>query len=161
MAKRLTKAQREAQAALQQNEQALQGPAPEQAMQSAAAAFFASRQIANEAQAESSEEISDADIAAQQAEAESAYDKAIEAAMAEAQAAAPAKGSKKPYIKQSSIVKPTKAAWAIYDTMRKNAEENNLPYPSRGECIAEAIRRGIASGTSATQYQYWKKHYGY
>ena len=74
--------------------------------------------------------------------------------------AAPARGIKKPYIKQSSVPRPTKKVWAIADAMIQHAEEHDLPIPSRGEIIAECIKRGIASGTSATQYQYWKKANG-
>jgi hypothetical protein len=138
---------------------------PAQAMDEAAAAFFASRLIAAQAEAATNEapaeEISDADIAAQQAAGEQAYENVIQEAVNAADAAAPARGAKKPYIKQSSIARPTKKAWAIADAMRKHAIDNDLPIPARGEVIAECIKQGIASGTSATQYQYWKKHYGY
>jgi len=69
--------------------------------------------------------------------------------------------AKKEYIHRSSILKPTKKVWAIADAMIAHADENNLPRPSRAEIIAECIDRGIASGTSATQYQAWKKAMGY
>jgi hypothetical protein len=141
-----------------------------QAMDEAAAAFFASRLILAQPDAEPQEpqqepqepqeEISDEDIAAQQKAAEQAYENAIESAMKAADAAAPARGAAKPYIRSSSIAKPTKKVWAIADAMIAHAEESELPIPSRGEIIAECIARGIASGTSATQYQAWKKANG-
>lgn len=169
---RLTKAQRDAQAALAAEQAQPQAPwafpkaadfdAAQQAGQASAAnAFFASRIIAAQnAQPESDAEISDDDLAAQQAAAEQAFDKTIEDAMKGADDAAPARGSKKPYIKNSSIAKPTKKVWAIADAMILHAEQAGLPCPTRGEIIAECIARGIASGTSATQYQYWKKASG-
>jgi hypothetical protein len=131
----------------------------------AAQAFFASRGLAiigdaAPADHEDSEAISDDEIARQQSEAEKAFDAAIEASMNEAEKAAPASGIKKPYIRSSSIPRPTKKVWAIADAMIRHAEQNDLPIPSRGEIIAECIKRGIASGTSATQYQYWKKANG-
>ena len=48
----------------------------------------------------------------------------------------------------SSTPKPTKKVWVV-------AEELNGA--SRKEVIAECIRRGIAPGTSRTQYQAWFK----
>jgi hypothetical protein len=142
-----------------------------EASQASQAAFFASRSLAIIAESEASgdaapadhedsEAISDAEIARQQSEAEKAFDAAIEASMGEADKAAPASGIKKPYIHSSSIPRPTKKVWAIADAMIRHAEQNDLPIPSRGEIIAECIKRGIASGTSATQYQYWKKANG-
>jgi hypothetical protein len=130
----------------------------------AAKAFFASRIIENDAASDDSEAddaMSDDEIAAQQEAAEKAFDKAIESAMKAADEASAARGSKKPYIRQSSIARPTKKVWAIADAMRAHAEENSAPIPSRSEIIAECIRQGIASGTSATQYQAWKKAMGY
>src|SRR5215469_1363393 len=89
-------------------------------------------------------------------------DAKIEAAIIAAQNAPSARsGEKKPYIRQSSIIRPTKAVWAIADAMIAHADENELPRPSRGEIIARCIAQGIASGTSATQYQAWKKAMGY
>lgn len=120
----------------------------------AAMAFFQSR-MAQQKPADDQDLISDADIAAQQAAAEKAFDEAIEAAMAASHAAA-AKSGKRPYIPRSSILRPTKAAHALYSAMHAAAQDAGLPAPTRGECIAEAIARGIASGTAATQYQYWK-----
>jgi hypothetical protein len=168
---RLTKAQKAAAAQAQapwEFPKAEDFEAAAHAGQSAAAdaakAFFASRIIENEAASDDSEAndaMSDDEIAAQQEAAEKAFDKAIESAMKDADAAALAKGIRKPYIRQSSIVKPTKKAWAIADAMRAHAEENDLPIPARSEIIAECIKQGIASGTSATQYQYWKKARGY
>jgi hypothetical protein len=80
--------------------------------------------------------------------------------MKDADAASPARGAAKPYIRQSSIARPTKKVHAIADAMYAHAEENDLPMPSRSEIISECIARGIASGTSATQYQVWKKAKG-
>lgn len=141
--------------------------AREASQQAHAQAFFASRQLkaiesepkAEESQPqaeEKSEEISDEEFAAQQQKAEQAFDEAIKAA----QQAAPSAGSKKIYIPRSSIIRPTKAAHALYEAMHAHAAAQQLPAPSRGECIAKAIERGIASGTAATQYQYWKKAKG-
>jgi hypothetical protein len=48
----------------------------------------------------------------------------------------------------SSTPKPTKKVWVV-------AEE--MPGASRKEVIAECIKRGIAPGTSRTQYQAWLK----
>ena len=126
----------------------------------AAAAFFASRVIAAQAD---EQEMNDAEIEAQQKAAdESANAQALnDSIQAAIEAAQNAPKATKIYIPKSSILKPTKVAWMIYDTMRAHALENDLPLPTRKECIDEAIARGIASGTSATQYQYWKKHYGY
>ena len=73
--------------------------------------------------------------------------------------AAPGKAAKL-YIPKSSIIRPTKVAWTIYDHMFATAEEQGLPAPTRKECIAEAIAAGIATGTAATQFQYWKKASG-
>lgn len=171
---RLTKAQRLALAAPQAAEQAPQAPwafpkgadaaaAQEAGQASAAAAFFASRLLAGQAakpEPEPEEEISDEEIAAQQKAGEKAFEDAIAASMAAADAASPARGAKKPYIRASSIAKPTKKVWAIADAMIAHAEANNMPVPSRSEIIAECIARGIASGTSATQYQHWKKANG-
>lgn len=165
---RQTKAQR---AAMQQSAAAPQAPwafpkgaeIEAQHGKSAAEAFFASRAliIVPEAEPEADEpEISDDEIAAQQKAAEAAFDAAIENAMATAESAAPARGAKRPYIHSSTIAKPTKKVWAIADAMIAHAEANNMPDPTRGEIIAECIARGIASGTSATQYQHWKKANG-
>lgn len=48
----------------------------------------------------------------------------------------------------STTAKPTKKVWVV-------AEE--MPGASRKEVIAECINRGIAPGTSRTQYQAWFK----
>lgn len=48
----------------------------------------------------------------------------------------------------SSTPKPTKKVWVVAEGM---------PGASRKEVIAECIRRGIAPGTSRTQYQAWFK----
>jgi hypothetical protein len=161
---RKTKAQIRAAVAAQLNGAESVGPAQPQAGDAAAAAFFASRVIiaqpTNEADAEENEApAEDNEFDAQQKAADALADK-LAAAMLAADAAAPAKGAKKPYIKNSSIARPTKKAWAIADAMVKHAEENDLPVPTRGEIITECIKQGIASGTSATQYQYWKKANG-
>lgn len=173
---RQTKAQR---AALAAPEAAPQAPwnfpkaadfAPQNQADSAAA-FFASRLIIepekaadDESESKESDDSAD-DIAAQQKAAddaanELALDDAIDAAIAAAQNAAPERAAKRPYIARSSIVRPTKAAWAIYDTIYDAAQQSGKPLPTRGELIAIAIARGIASGTSATQYQHWKKSRG-
>lgn len=158
---RKTKAQIRAAVAAAMNGAEISGPAQPQAGDAAAAAFFASRVIIAQPQNEAdAEEISDEALAAQQAEGAKAFDNAIESAMKAADEAAPGRKAKAPYIKNSSIARPTKKAWAIADAMIAHAEENDLPTPTRGEIIAECIKQGIASGTSATQYQYWKKANG-
>ena len=134
----------------------------------AAQAFFSSRLInqieamneaSEEISNEASEEISDAEIEAQRKAADEAFERAIEERLAQMGASLPR--AKKEYIHRSSVIRPTKRVWAIADEMIAKAEAANLPRPSRGEIIEECIRRGIASGTSATQYQAWKKAMGY
>ena len=48
----------------------------------------------------------------------------------------------------SSVIRPTKMVWEIADSM---------PKASRKEVMEECVRRGIAYGTSRTQYQAWFK----
>lgn len=157
------------QSAAQQNEALHDAHIQAQQAQSAAEAFFRSRAlivVPQEPQAlesdapQGDEAMDDADIAAQQKAGDAAFDAAIESAMQAAESAMPARGTKRPYIRSSSIAKPTKKVWAIADSMIQFAESNDLPVPTRGEIIAECIKRGIASGTSATQYQHWKKANG-
>lgn len=63
----------------------------------------------------------------------------------------------KPWVRASSIEKPTKRVWAIADEMYAAAEAEGKAMPSRSEVQAECVRRGIASGTARTQFQHWFK----
>lgn len=95
--------------------------------------------------------------------AEIAPDAAFEAAQAEADRQATqaqitdAPGSKKEWVRVSTIEKPTKRVWAIADEMIAMAAHAGNAAPSRAEVQDECVRRGIASGTARTQYQAWKK----
>lgn len=62
----------------------------------------------------------------------------------------------KVWVRQSSVLKPTKMVWAIADEMNAAAREAGKEAPSRKEVQEECVRRGIASGTARTQYQAWK-----
>ena len=68
-----------------------------------------------------------------------------------------APGSKKEWVRVSTVEKPTKRVWAIADEMIAMAAHAGRPAPSRAEVQDECVRRGIASGTARTQYQAWKK----
>lgn len=63
----------------------------------------------------------------------------------------------KPWIRASSIEKPTKMVWVIADAMVADRVAKGLPAPSRKEVQEECVRQGIASGTARTQYQHWFK----
>lgn len=68
-----------------------------------------------------------------------------------------AKPEPKEWIRESSILKPTKMVWFIADEMYAAAEAQGQPMPSRKEVQNECVRRGIASGTARTQFQHWFK----
>jgi hypothetical protein len=51
-----------------------------------------------------------------------------------------------PWVRSSSVIKPTKQVWHIADEMVG---------ATRKEVIAECIKRGIAFFTARTQYQLW------
>jgi colicin import membrane protein len=149
-----------------------QAPASEAAPQAgqqafaAAANFFASRgaPLASEAEREAAQ----AGIDAADAAADDADDPDFEAArlaraQAEADALANAQQAEsklkngKIWIHASSCPSPVKRVWAIADAMCKEAREAGKPMPSRKEIQDECVRQGVASGTSRTQYQAWKK----
>lgn len=65
--------------------------------------------------------------------------------------------SGKVWIRQSTILKPTKQVWHIADAMIAAARAAGSVLPTRKEVQDECVRRGIASGTARTQYQAWKK----
>lgn len=107
-----------------------------------AQAFFASLPLP---EPESDESV---DLALAQAEADR---------IANAQASEQNLPNGKVYIRLSSIEKPTKKVWDIADSMIADAAAKGLPRPTRAEIQDECVRRGIATGTSRTQYQAWKK----
>lgn len=119
--------------------------AAHEAQQAAARAFFASRQPSEESPKVS--DATDATFAEQQRMADR---------IANAQASEQALPNGKVWIHRSSIEKPTKRVWAIADEMHARAAELGQPAPTRKEVQDECVRRGIASGTSRTQYQAWK-----
>lgn len=63
----------------------------------------------------------------------------------------------KPWVRASSVEKPTKMVWFIADEMYAKAEAAAQPMPSRKEVQDECVKRGIASGTARTQFQHWFK----
>ncbi|MCK9234944.1 MAG: hypothetical protein M0P09_01355 [Acholeplasmataceae bacterium] len=67
------------------------------------------------------------------------------------------KAEPKEWVRQSSILKPTKAVWFIADELYAKAEAEGQPYPTRSQVQDECVRRGIASGTARTQFQHWFK----
>ncbi|ABP63636.1 BcepGomrgp65 [Burkholderia phage BcepGomr] len=109
---------------------------------SAIAAFFASR-----AATSAPVEMPDDEMRAAQQEADR---------IANAQASEQQLPNGKVWVRQSSVLKPTKMVWAIADEMNAAAREAGKEAPSRKEVQEECVRRGIASGTARTQYQAWK-----
>lgn len=63
----------------------------------------------------------------------------------------------KPWIRESSVEKPTKLVWVIADKMVADAEKAGQPAPTRAQVQAACVEAGIASGTARTQYQHWFK----
>ena len=65
--------------------------------------------------------------------------------------------AKTPRPRLSTAELPTKKVWHIADEMLAAAKAAGLPAPKRKDVIAECVARGIAYGTSRTQYQHWFK----
>lgn len=65
--------------------------------------------------------------------------------------------AKTPRPRLSTAELPTKKVWHVADEMLAAAKAAGLPAPKRKDVIAECVSRGVAYGTSRTQYQHWFK----
>ncbi len=103
----------------------------------------------------------DYDLSAQdEAEEEEAHanrQKAADALADSLQSAAALPNGKEPWIRVSSVEKPTKFVWHVADRMVAAALAAGKRAPSRKEVQDECVRLGVAHGTARTQYQAWKK----
>ncbi len=94
---------------------------------------------------------------AEEEEAHANRQKAADALADSLQSAAALPNGKEPWIRVSSVEKPTKFVWHVADRMVAAALAAGKAAPSRKEVQDECVRLGVAHGTARTQYQAWKK----